>query len=73
MRKERMNSAVSDHEADRLVPVETVAELLGVSTRTVWRMRDSGELPRPIRVSRSLLRWRLSEIVRYMRSGAMSA
>jgi predicted DNA-binding transcriptional regulator AlpA len=54
---------------DRLLSVSQVANLLAISTRTVWRMRDSGQLPQPIRVSRNLLRWRLSDIQNYMQIG----
>ncbi len=55
--------------AERFLTVIEVGELLSVSARTVWRLRDSGQLPQPVHVSRHLLRWRLSDIVAYMRSG----
>ena len=40
-----------------LLDVEAVAELLSCSTRTVRRMADSGQMPRPVKLS-SLVRWR---------------
>lgn len=40
-----------------LLDVEAVAELLSCSTRTVRRMADSGQMPRPIKLN-SLVRWR---------------
>jgi len=38
------------------VSVDTVAELLGISTRSVWRLVARGELPRPVRIG-GLARW----------------
>jgi len=40
-----------------LLDVEAVASMLSVSTRTVRRMADSGQMPRPIKIL-SLCRWR---------------
>ncbi|MCC6682854.1 MAG: helix-turn-helix domain-containing protein [Phycisphaeraceae bacterium] len=39
-----------------LVNVAQVAELLGLSERTVWRLVSTGEIPGPIRLGRSC-RW----------------
>ena len=35
---------------DRLVSVQTLAEFLGVCIRTVRRMVERGQLPRPLRL-----------------------
>lgn len=40
-----------------LLDVEAVAELLSCSTRTVRRMADAGQMPRPVKIA-SLVRWR---------------
>jgi predicted DNA-binding transcriptional regulator AlpA len=40
-----------------LLDVNAVAELLSCSTRTVRRMADAGQMPRPLKLS-SLCRWR---------------
>jgi excisionase family DNA binding protein len=65
----QINPLDSAENTDRLLSVSQVANLLAISSRTVWRMRDSGQLPQPIRVSRNLLRWRLSDIQTYMQTG----
>ena len=39
----------------------SVAKLLDCSARTVWRLRDQGALPAPIRLGR-VIRWRRSAI-----------
>ena len=45
----------------RMIDVTEVATILNVSTRTVWRLVSSGDLPQPIRFGRNV-RWRCSDI-----------
>jgi predicted DNA-binding transcriptional regulator AlpA len=53
--------------AERLVDAKTIAlEMLGISKRGFWRLRAQGKIgPKPVKVGGSL-RWRLSEIVRWI-------
>ena len=46
-----------------LLSSEQVADLLSISVRTVWRMVLRGELPKPIRYNRRLVRWRINGIL----------
>jgi len=39
-----------------LLNVKEVAQLIGLSERTVWKLSSCGELPAPVRVGRSV-RW----------------
>ena len=48
---------------DELLTVSQVADLLYVSTRTVWRLTKVGDIPQPLRFSRKLVRWRKSDIM----------
>ena len=50
--------------SDRLLNVNEVAEYLGISIRTVWALRATGELP-AYKVGH-LTRWRQTDIYRYM-------
>ena len=52
-----------------LLDVEAVALTLAVSTRTVLRMADSGQMPRPLKVA-SLIRWRRAELLQWLADGA---
>jgi len=53
----------NNHMAEvTLLTVRQVAELLGVHTRSVWRMAQTGEIPAPIRLSERVVRWRLSDL-----------
>jgi len=45
----------------RLIDAKTLAEILSVSPRTVWRLRAAGKLPQAVTFGGSV-RWRLSDI-----------
>jgi excisionase family DNA binding protein len=45
-----------------VINVSEVAELLGVNSRTIWRLCQRGELPAPIRLGPRILRWRLADL-----------
>jgi predicted DNA-binding transcriptional regulator AlpA len=51
-----------------LVGADGVGALLGVGSRTVRRLDDSGQLPQPVRVGGSI-RWRLSELRQWIDAG----
>jgi predicted DNA-binding transcriptional regulator AlpA len=53
-----------------LLDAEALAALLGVSTSHLWRMRDAGRLPKPLRLGAQCLRWPLSEIRAWLAAGA---
>ena len=46
----------------RLVDATGLAKMLSVSKREIERMAADGRLPSPIRMSKRLVRWRLSTI-----------
>lgn len=43
--------------SEKLIDVREVAQALGVSQRKVWAMRDSGFMPKPIKLG-GAVRWR---------------
>lgn len=51
------------------IDVRPVARLLCCSVRHVWRMVDSGAMPRPMELGR-LRRWRLGVLREWLRQGA---
>ena len=57
--------------AAQLIDVETVAEILGCSQRHVYRLSDSGRMPRPIKLG-SLVRWSASGIQEWIDQGCPS-
>ena len=52
----------------KLVDINTVAVMLGVSARMVWRLRDSGRMPKPVIIGR-LIRWRKDAIEEWIQAG----
>ena len=51
-----------------LICAESLARMLDVSVRTLWRLRNSGKLPLPIKLGGSV-RWRTSEILAWVSAG----
>jgi len=51
-----------------LIDAAEVASLLGISVRTVWRLKDRGKLPKPVSLG-SLVRWRRTEIDEWIGAG----
>lgn len=45
-----------------------VAVMLGVSVRQVWRLHNTGRLPRPVRLG-NCVRWRRAEIEAFVKAG----
>lgn len=52
----------------RLLTVEEVASLLGISVRKTWRMSSTGELPPPVTVGQRGTRFKSDDIENYMQS-----
>ncbi len=52
----------------RLVDVDTVAEMLAISPRSVYRMSDAGRMPRPLRLGRAV-RWDRRAITEWIDGG----
>jgi predicted DNA-binding transcriptional regulator AlpA len=53
-------------EQQHLLDVQAVAELLGCSPRTVWRLRDRGAIPAPIILSSGVVRWRREALLQWL-------
>lgn len=53
-------------QTERIIRIGELADGLGVSRPTVWRMRERGEIPPPIRISRGIVGWRESTIDRWL-------
>jgi predicted DNA-binding transcriptional regulator AlpA len=50
----------------RLLTSTDVAETMGFSVRTLWRLVAKGDFPPPIRWNRKLVRWSAEAIERYL-------
>jgi len=68
-----MSSTVSPSAESfaKLLDVGQVADLLGCSVRHVYRLRDCGKMPSPIKLG-SLIRWSRSSIELWVSDGCPS-
>jgi len=56
------------HTSAKLLDVRTVADLLGCSTRHVYRLSDTGKMPAPVKLG-FLVRWSASSICAWIDEG----
>ena len=54
--------------APMMMTAEEIAECLQVSTRTVWRLKAKGDLPKSVKVGRAV-RWRRADILQWIEQG----
>lgn len=66
MSAERANSPYLNQT--RAIDAGQLADMLGLSVRTVRRLDSSGKLPRPLRIG-GAVRWSLEEISSWMAAG----
>ena len=50
------------------IDIDAVASLIGVSRSTCRRMWYAGQLPKPIRLGRRSIRWRVSDLSQFIES-----
>ena len=58
--------------ASLTLDVTEVAQLLGISKRTVYRLLDARQIPKPIKLGNAT-RWRHSDIVLVVEAGSIRA
>jgi excisionase family DNA binding protein len=73
MKNSQTNSEISDEAVDRsaeirMITVDQLAEILHVSTRTVWRLVSGGQLPQPLRFGRNV-RWNYAVVRTWIERG----
>ncbi len=52
-----------------LLTARQVAELLQISPRSVYRLSDSGHIPKPQKVGTTLSRWSRAELEKWINDG----
>ncbi len=53
---------------ERLLRIQTVTELTGLSRATVYRLLERREFPVPLRISERAVAWRASEVQEWIES-----
>lgn len=64
MQTEKKNS----DNSIRLLDVQAVAKMLGVSSRHIYRLADSGRMPEPVKLG-GAVRWDLHGIIIWIEAG----
>ena len=54
-------------DSDRIVRIEEVCRLVGLSRSTIWREEKAGRFPKRIKISRQAVGWRLKDIQDWLR------
>ncbi|MGA0603528.1 helix-turn-helix transcriptional regulator [Caulobacter sp. KR2-114] len=57
-----------DQDVVRFWPLRAVAQRLSLSPRSVQRLAETGELPKPRRISANRIGWRSDEIDQFIQS-----
>lgn len=65
-----LGQTYSQDDEFRLLTVKDVAALLDMSVRTIWRRRNDGSIPPPVRVG-GAIRWRLIDIRSWIANGCI--
>jgi predicted DNA-binding transcriptional regulator AlpA len=60
--------ASPEREKPLLISIESLAAMLGISPRSVWRRLSGGEMVEPIRIGNSV-RWRLQDVEDWVAAG----
>lgn len=68
------NSVETGQKSERslLISADDLAVLIGVSTRTVWRLLSSGKLIEPVRLGGNV-RWNRSHVEEWIENGCPAA
>ena len=67
-----MKTQETNHTRETLLTAKAVAEKLSLSKRAVFRMRSAGMICSPIKVGAGAIRWRLSDIEKWISMGCCS-
>ena len=58
--------------APMMMTADEIATCLGISSRTVWRLKAKGDLPKSVKIGRAV-RWRKSDILAWIEQGCPSS
>ncbi|WP_082021171.1 helix-turn-helix transcriptional regulator [Geobacter anodireducens] len=53
---------------ERMLKLQEILTLTGVSRSTIWRWTKEGSFPKPARVSPRTIRWRASDVLNWIDS-----
>jgi predicted DNA-binding transcriptional regulator AlpA len=51
-----------------LLTVQQVAQMTSLGVRTIWGMVATGEVPKPVKITASLTRWKRGDVMAWINS-----
>lgn len=63
----------NERTQERLLTAKAVGERLSLSKRAVFRMRSAGRIVAPLKVGQGAVRWRESDVEKWIQWGCCSA
>lgn len=63
-----MDTNTRPTEPDRLLGWPEVQRTIGLSRPQIWRLRQDGNFPAPLKLSQNRVAWRSSEVQRWIES-----
>ena len=67
-----MSQVIDPNIRSLTLDVKQVAQLLGLSRRSVYRLLDAGQIPKPLKLG-SATRWRHKDIEQFVEAGSIRA
>lgn len=61
-----MGAAVATQQQERFLRFEAVAEMIGLSRSTIWRMEQEGRFPKRVKIGAKSVAWRMSDLSAWM-------
>lgn len=55
-----------ERKEPELIDAQEFADLLGISKRTLFRLRSRGAIPPPVRITAGTVRWRTRDVRGYL-------
>ena len=63
---------MNEQKTEKLLTAQAVGEKLSLSKRAVFRMRSAGLIVAPVKVGQGAIRWRQSDIEKWIQWGCCS-
>lgn len=61
-----MGAAVATQQQERFLRFGAVAEMIGLSRSTIWRMEREGRFPKRVKIGTKSVAWRMSDLLAWM-------
>lgn len=63
-----MGAAVAVQQQEKFLRFGAVAEMIGLSRSTIWRMEQEGKFPKRVQLGSKSVAWRQSDLTAWMSS-----